>query len=246
MEEYRALLAADVEGFTTHPDTALPDVSLYFQRVIRDACEASGLGKSWDALAFRVFKGDGVLAAFPIQALARLIDPFAAHVQHRLSDMRPELRSQGIRLRLRLALHAGLLDDRRPDTPGVSAATNTVSRLLNSQPLYRALEESDPDVTFTAILLSSEVFENTVVGGRTTLRPSQFTKVEATSKRFHQPGYLYVPIPSTGLIQNVSTSADPRGGPGSRPPMWMSNHVKHGNINNGVVQGHQIAWSRDA
>ncbi|WP_157251406.1 hypothetical protein [Nonomuraea typhae] len=244
MDEYRALLAADVEGFTAHPDVALPSVSLHLQQAIRGACEASGLGPTWDSLAFRVVKGDGVLAAFPIHALARLVDPFAAQVQRSLSAMMPTLRSRGIRLRLRLALHTGLLDDRRPGAPGVSAATNTVSRLLNSRPLYRALEASDPDTTFTALLLSSEVFENAVLGGRTALRPSQFTKVEATAKRFRRTAYLYVPTPSTRPDQAISTTAAREEGADSRPPTWVSNYVRHGNLNNGVVQGHQITGSR--
>ena len=251
MRKYRALLAVDAEGFTTHNDAGLAPLAIDIQRVVRAACEAAGLGATWDALRFKTAKGDGVLAAFPTEALSGLIDPFAARLQRQLADMAPTLRSRGARLRLRVALHVGMLDDGPGEAQGASAATNTVSRLLNSRPLYSALEESDPEVTLVALLLSSEVFESWVAGGWTSLRPSQFTEVEATAKRFRQTAYLHVPTPS-GFPASVpparsdrSTSEHAAAGDGPALSPWMGSHVRYGNLNNGVVQGDQNIGGRD-
>jgi hypothetical protein len=60
------------------------------------------------------------------------------------------------------------------------------------------LKDSDPDVTFTAFLLSAELFATYVAGGRTGLRESQFTEVRVKVKQYQRPAYLYVPTPSQG------------------------------------------------
>ena len=112
------------------------------------------------------------------------------------AESAPQLRAGGLSLRLRAALHVGLVDDEHPVTAGISAATNDVSRLLDCEPLRMALRDSDPDVTFAAMIVSAEAFDMFVRGGHTGLPPSRFTKVRAQVKQFDRTAYLYVPVPS--------------------------------------------------
>jgi hypothetical protein len=127
----------------------------------------------------------------------------------------PRLRATGLGLRLRVALHAGLVDDEHPVTAGISTATNEVHRLLDCEPVRAALRVSDPDVTFTAAILSSEVFDLFVRGGHTGLQPSQFGQVRATVKQFDRIAYLYVPVPST---REPADESQPDAQPAHVPP----------------------------
>ncbi|GII85740.1 hypothetical protein Ssi03_37300 [Sphaerisporangium siamense] len=197
MEKYSVLLTVDAEKFSTHRDTDLPRLHMEIRHALVAACAASGLAEIWRSIRFLESTGDGLLAILPHEATPALIDRFPLQLQNALAAVAPELRAAGLRLRLRVALHAGLVDDARPEAPGVSATTVGVCRLLDSEPLKEALRRSDPEVTFVAFALSEEVFTKYVVGGRTTLRPSQFTPMHVTRKQFSGNAYLYVPTPST-------------------------------------------------
>jgi hypothetical protein len=196
MEEFRAVLAVDAEKFSTHRDVELPDLHLEIRRVLAAACHASGLGTTWRNVRFMQSTGDGILAVLPHEAAAALVDPFPRRLQEVLAESAPELRACGLRLRLRVALHVGLVDDERADAPAISTAVIDVCRLLDSRPLRDALERSDPEVTFAVLMLSRELFTGYVAGGRTGLRASQFTAVEARVKQYAERAYLYVPSPS--------------------------------------------------
>jgi hypothetical protein len=192
----RTLLVVDTEGFTRHRDVDLPGLYVEMRRAVATACERSGLADAWKAVRFVQGTGDGVLAVFPLDAMTQLIHPFADHLQAVLAECAPRLRAEGLHLRLRVALHAGLVDDEHPVTAGISAATNDVSRLLDCEPLRAALRDSDPNVTFVAAVVSAEAFDMFVRGGHTGLPPSRFTQVRAKVKQFDRPAFLYVPTPS--------------------------------------------------
>jgi hypothetical protein len=190
----RTLLVVDTEGFTRHRDVDLPGLHVEMRRAVETACERSGLADAWKAVRFLQGTGDGVLAVLPLDAMIQLIHPFADHLQAVLAECAPRLRADGLHLRLRVALHAGLVDDEHPVTAGISAATNDVSRLLDCDPLRAALRDSDPNVTFVALIISEETFNRFVRGGYTGLQTSRFRKVRAKVKQFDQPAFLYVPV----------------------------------------------------
>jgi hypothetical protein len=195
-ETMHSLLVVDAEGFSRHRDADLPGLHTEIRSAVAAACERSGLGHTWQTAPFLQSTGDGVLAVLPLEAIESLISPFPRHLQDALAEAAPRLRAQGQQLRLRIALHYGLVDTQDPVTAGISTATNDVSRLLDCDPLRAALRDSDPDVTFAAVIISAETFETYVSGGRVRLRPSQFTAVRAQVKQFDRLAYLHVPVPS--------------------------------------------------
>jgi hypothetical protein len=192
----RSLLVVDAEGFSRNRDVELPSLHTEIRRVVECACERSDLGGVWKAVRFLQSTGDGLLAVLPLDAMVQLIHPFTDRLQDVLAESAPRLRARGLRLRLRVALHAGLVDDEHPVTAGISTATNDVSRLLDCEPLRAALRDSDPDVTFAAVIVSAEAFEMFVRGGHTGLQPSQFTLGRAKVKQFDRPAHLYIPVHS--------------------------------------------------
>lgn len=213
MLSFHGLLVVDAEGFSRNRDIDLPDVHTEIRDVLERACEGSGLGEIWKAACFKQSTGDGILAVLPLDAMPRLIDPFPHFLQGALADSAPRLRARGLKLRLRVALHAGLVDDEHPVTAGISTATNDVSRLLDCEPLRAALRDSEPEVTLAAVIVSTEVFEMFVRAGRTGLQPSQFAEVRAKVKQFDRPAFLYVPKPSRRDDPDDGSTPPP----GSRP-----------------------------
>ncbi|WP_424535825.1 hypothetical protein ACOZ38_38165 [Sphaerisporangium viridialbum] len=199
MEKYTALLAVDAEKFSTHRDIDLPRLHMEIRHALEAACVSSGLAEVWRDVRFLESTGDGILAVLPYEAIPALVDRFPFRLQDALAAVAPELRAKTLTLRLRVALHVGLVDDERTEAPGISTATIDVCRLLDSEPLREALRQSDPSVTFVVLLLSEEVFTTYVAGGRTTLRESQFTPVEVTVKQFSRPAYRCIPTPSGTL-----------------------------------------------
>ncbi|MFF4237245.1 hypothetical protein [Actinomadura geliboluensis] len=210
MEEFRAVLVVDAEKFSAHRDAELPDVHLEIRRALTAAFEASGLGETWQKARFVESTGDGILAVLPQEAVPALVAPFARLLQDELAASAPGLRARGLRLRLRAALHVGLVDDERAAAPAISTAVIDACRLLDSRPLRDALDHSDPEVTFAAFAFSRELFTAYVEGGRTALRASQVTEVEAKVKQYAKPAYLYVPVPSgRGRPDGGEKPADP-------------------------------------
>ncbi|MFC9969716.1 hypothetical protein ACFVH6_02305 [Spirillospora sp. NPDC127200] len=197
MPPFRSLLVVDAEKFSHHRDADLPGVHTEIRRVLDRACARSGLRETWERAPFQQSTGDGMLAALPLDAMIQLISPFADRLQDALAAAAPKFRAKGLRpLRLRVALHIGMVEDADPITGGISTATNDVNRLLDCGPLREALDESDPDVTFAAVAVSDQAFEMFVRGGHTKLLPSRFTQVRAQVKQFDRPAHLYVPKPS--------------------------------------------------
>jgi hypothetical protein len=220
MQKYRALLTVDAEKFSSHRDADLPRLHMEIRHALITACAASGLAEAWASVRFLESTGDGLLAVLPDTAIPLLIDPLPRMLQEALAAVAPELRATGLRLRLRAALHAGLVDDEREEAPGISTATIDVCRLLDGRPLRQALAESDPNVTFVAFLLSEEVFRPYVAGGHAPLRESQFTEVQVSVKQYHRNAYLWVPVPSSaGAAVSRLEPVDPTPPPSAAEPL---------------------------
>lgn len=241
MLSFHGLLVVDAEGFSRNRDVDLPDVHTEIRDVLERACEGSGLGEPWKVAPFKQSTGDGILAVLPLDAMPRLIDPFPKLLQGALADSAPRLRARGLELRLRVALHAGLVDDEHPVTAGISTATNDVSRLLDCEPLRAALRNSEPEVTLAAVIVSTEVFEMFVRAGRTGLQPSQFAEVRAKVKQFDRPAFLYVPKPSRRDDPDDKSTPAPGSGP-SAPTggISMGNVSASGDAANNVI-GNQVS-----
>jgi hypothetical protein len=219
---FRALLAVDAEGFSRHRDAALPGLHSEIRHAVQVAVELSGLLQAWQDARVLQSTGDGLFAVLPPESMARLIHPFPGYLQGALADAAPRLRAGRLQLRLRVALHIGMVDDEDPVTGGISAATNDVHRLLDCEPLRAALRDSDPDVTFAAVVVSAEAFDQFVRAGYTDANPSQFTSVQASVKQYRRTAYLYVPVLSAREQVDSPEQRDESGAPVQPQPAGLS------------------------
>ncbi|WP_018653385.1 hypothetical protein [Actinomadura flavalba] len=217
MGTFRALLVIDTEGYGSHRQDQFRALRGEIRRVVREAAEASGFGAELASVPFREDTGDGMLAALPTDLMPLLLDRFPQRLQEALEAAAPALRGRGSRLRLRVALHHGPMDDADPEDAGASSAVVEVNRLLGARPLKDALLLSDPEVSHVAFLLSAETYRTYVALGEVALRPSQCTPVEVAVKEYERPGYLYVPKPSRRPLDPEPAPA-PAPAPAERPP----------------------------
>ncbi|WFE39355.1 hypothetical protein [Micromonospora sp. WMMD998] len=133
--------------------------------------------------------GDGELAVLPADEPENvLIDDFTRELADRLADHNEDRRDEA-RLRLRLALHHGIVE---PAANGYAGAgTVVVSRLVDSAPA-RAAQAVAPQADLV-VVLSNRLFLDTVAQGHTALRPVRFRNVTVRHKEFTEDAWLYVP-----------------------------------------------------
>lgn len=199
MPPYRAVLVVDVAGFSRLSSAHQSEIGAAIVPVLEGAFERAGLADAWSQRRFRprAHTGDGYIVGLRPETLPRLLHPFLRELQQVLRSRDVGRLAGRPRMRLRASIHVGPLPDTGRDSDGVGKPMTETHRLLDSAQARRALEDSDPAVTFLAAIVSSRVFEDVVEAGYTALRPTQFEEVVAESKGgFNQRAYLHVPAPS--------------------------------------------------
>ncbi|WP_182906535.1 hypothetical protein [Microbispora sp. H13382] len=154
--------------------------------MLQESAEAAGLDRGiWD----RQPEGDGEVAVIsPECDLSGLVGLFIRTLEDRLA-LHNEDHAPGTQIRLRVAMHIGLL--KRASLGYASPALVTVNRLLNADVLRTALRETEE--ADLALLVSPEVHQ-VVEAGVDGLRPRRFREVfvEDPAKGFASPAYLYL------------------------------------------------------
>jgi hypothetical protein len=210
---YRAVLVVDARRFSDNSSAHQTLLNARIVQVLEAAFIRAGLGDAWEGRRFSGHTGDGYIAGLPPETLPHVLHPFLRELQAELRERDRRRGGWEPRLRLRASVHLGPLPDN-----GVGAPMTETHRLLDSDQVRQALNESHEEVTFLAVILSQRVYQDVIEGGYTALHPAQFTEVEATAKRFAERAYLYVPEPSVSARlpdQAVSPAERP---PTSGPP----------------------------
>ncbi|MFG2089815.1 hypothetical protein [Spirillospora sp. NPDC048824] len=178
----RTVVAADVH----HYSEAAPLQQVDIQKTLIDALDSaatlSGLDRSrWYTQA----QGDAELAVLPADApepiviadLVRELTNQLARVNHAADP--------ALRLRLRVAIHSGIVHFGHNGLPGPAAIETC--RLLEARPLKEALSASTADL---ALIVSDRLFHDIVEAGYRGLRAADFTSVEVAVKEFAGTGHV--------------------------------------------------------
>jgi hypothetical protein len=133
--------------------------------------------------------GDGFRLLLPADVPPHvLLDPFLSRLGIELREQR-DAASAANRLRLRVALHSGLLF-REPSGAYAGTPLKDCARLLDA-PAGRKLLEENPGADMVVLL--TEVFHRDVVAGGTSLDPAWFRRIPIRVKETDQHGWAYVP-----------------------------------------------------
>jgi hypothetical protein len=184
----RVLVAADMESYSKRNNVLQHRAQAAFRRVMADATTAVGL----DRVDWLIQQGgDGELAILPPGASERTVAARLAPVADRLLRELNQGLAPEAKVRLRLAVHQGLVHlDGANGFP--SEAIVHVCRLVDSPQLKRALR--DFPAANVALIVSDPVFHEVIEHYRD-LRPDQFAEVRAEipDKGFSATAWIHVP-----------------------------------------------------
>ncbi len=181
----RLLISTDAKAYGSGDDQRHRSIQTGLLSVLDEAAALAGLSRSsWDKQG----AGDGELAVLPLtEDEPRVVDGFIHHLQGTLTrhnhDLRPEAH-----LRLRMAIHYGLVA--AADNGFAGQGVVAVSRLVECAPLHAALDTTDACL---AVILSAQVFRDTIVQRHTSLSIAEFRKVSVHIKEFRDDAWLRVP-----------------------------------------------------
>ncbi|MCE6995012.1 hypothetical protein LZG04_09355 [Saccharothrix sp. S26] len=203
---HRTMVVVDIERFSDHGRTN-PNRLVVRQALYR-AMEAAftDIGVDWTSW-LRQDRGDGILVLVPPEVakslfVERLPTALAAHLdEHNSRHEPPE------RIRLRVAVHAGEV---YPDGDGVVGhAVNHVCRLVDSDPLRRALADAPGAV---ALMVSDWFFEE-VVRHSLAVDARRFRSVEVVMKETDSTAWVHTgpEVPEPRRAETVRNAVRDRG-----------------------------------
>jgi hypothetical protein len=215
LDDYHAVVAADIKDFTRESNTSADHriLARRLPEVLGEAFERSGL--DFSHVEFPGQAGDGYAAGIDYHKLPHLICPLLDRLQDVLAEIDAQALRREPRMRLRASIHIGpLLGSDDPDGPaGIGRAMNDLHRLLDAGPVRDALQHTDPDTTFVAAVISQRAYEDAIQSGACALPASLLTPIPVHVKQFTGTAWLYVPQPSGPALHRAFTHA-----PGPKAP----------------------------
>jgi class 3 adenylate cyclase len=224
----RLVISADMANYSRRNNM----LQYHAQRDFRQIMDAAAAELAVDRPSWRQQQGgDGELAILPPDASERTLVAKLTPVLDTLLRQYNVGRTAESRIRLRVAVHQGLVHlDGANGFPG--EAVNTVSRLVDAPVLKDALRRRFPRAN-VGLIVSDQLYSD-VVCHYHDLRPDLFQKVvaELPDKDFCQPAWLYVPHENAALDDDhkdtpASAAASHRGPPAATGPAqeWHDNTV---------------------
>lgn len=230
------MLSVDARGYSSGDGRRQAAYQQGLVDLMATSAEAAGLRRNdWDCQK----AGDGELAILPPdEPESVLIDDFCRILAEHLADYNED-RIDGARLRLRLAIHNGVVELAANGYAGKPIVA--VSRLVNAD-VARAVQDALPQAGLV-VIVSNRVFLDTVAQGHTVTRPSRFRKAVVQVKEYRDYAWLYVPgfdLRDLNLpdVPPPDDRRSPRpqqvSGPTARPPASVVNTF-HGEVTAGVI-----------
>lgn len=183
---HRPLVSIDAKGYGSADGRRQVAWQRGLTEVLAASAAAAGLRRGeWDCQK----GGDGEFAVLPAdEPLNALIDDFPRELADHLADFNEDRRDDA-RLRLRLAIHHGVVEPAANGYAGAGAVV--VSRLVNAS-IARSAQAAAPEAGLV-VILSNRIFLDTVAQGHTTLRPARFRRVVVENKEYAEDAWLYLP-----------------------------------------------------
>ncbi|MEU6080441.1 adenylate/guanylate cyclase [Streptomyces sp. NPDC047108] len=177
--QHVTVLVADVEAFSSRPDTE----QMRTREALYEEFRAA-FGDEYWASCWREDRGDGLLVVVPPGIPKAVV---LGHFLPRLERALENRRRGDPLLRIRIAVHAG---DVHFDEHGLGGhAVNQTFRLCDSAPLRAAIRTARSD---TALLVSDAIHDNVVRGGYDSIAAASFHAVDVSVKETRTRAWLHV------------------------------------------------------
>ncbi|MFJ5927893.1 hypothetical protein ACIQF6_35395 [Kitasatospora sp. NPDC092948] len=199
--ENQMVVVVDVERYTRRSSAEQVAISALIEPLVDDALTASGLDEVRRDKRFARNTGDGVVFGCAPAYSPQLLHPFLAELEAALGRCPECLGSEP--LRMRAALTSGPLPLHGGPGDGNGEARNQAHRLVDSDVIRHAMAVADPWATRLVAIVSERVYRDTVAAGYGSVHPSRMIEVTAAvdDKSFKEQAWLFVPVPSGGLLR---------------------------------------------
>ncbi|MFC5289841.1 hypothetical protein ACFPM7_22535 [Actinokineospora guangxiensis] len=249
IDEYVGILAVDVRHFSQHNDAGQELIVDRLPEILQQVADRTGLDALWGQHRFKAFRGDGYVVGFDRHLICLVVDRFFDALQGELRRRSGEFRAAGVEFRVRTSLHLGPVtsfDALLMDSPPGRVLIET-NRMVDAGAVRALLDNSDPDVTFVASVLSSSVMEDVIVAGATTRRPSEFVEAPlgVAAKEYSGRGYLRVPAPSGDLLRYGLLHGQPEVPVEDAPEAARVETVGDQIVNHVGESAHDVVQARD-
>lgn len=216
----RLVVAVDAQRYSGRDALGQVDLQQALIDAVNSAADASRLDRSsWHRQA----QGDAELVILsPETNEAVVVADFPRELASSLRRQNRSLRADA-RLRLRIAIHVGLLHMGALGYPG--PAPVETCRLLDAPILKETLAASDD--ADLALIVSAQLFKDVVMPGYRGLRPELFREVQVKVKEYAGTGYMTLPglgAPSSSDSSRTAPAAAPS--PGAPRPAGDVYRVK--------------------
>lgn len=200
---HRGMVAVDIASFGGRHD---PDVQRRLRDgmydIVREACATAGI--AFDR-CHHEDRGDGILLVTgPEVSVETLVAHMAAGVRTGVRRYNKSA-SEPARMRLRMAVHSGLVHDDRYGVLG--RHVNLLFRILEAGGLKRMLDAQD---AVFGLIVSDYVFSEIVQYGAGQLEAGDFAEIPVREKETRERAWAWVPGPSGAVT--TSMCAPPCGG----------------------------------
>jgi len=184
---HHTIIATDVAKSSSRTDALMGRMRRDLREILSETLERQGLDP---ARLTRIDDGDGYRYLIPADVAPphAALDPFIGRLGIELR-MHREAASEANRLRLRVAVHSGLLYA-EPDGAYTGVPLKDCARLLDAD-AGRELLTAYPGADL--VLLVTDPFYRDVVGSGTTLDPAVFRPIRVSVKETDRTGWAYLP-----------------------------------------------------
>ncbi|CAL9475882.1 hypothetical protein SUDANB121_02948 [Nocardiopsis dassonvillei] len=183
----RLIIAVDAKGYGGSDELTQHHIQETLPELLGEAAAACRLDRSeW----YVQFTGDGELAVLPPTVPEPVVlDEYVPAIVHGLRRHNLH-RTEAGRLRLRLAVHHGSANLSRQSGHRSGSGIVTAARVVDGDPLRRALEESGADLV---LAVTAPIHQDVVLPGHTRLTPEDFTLTTVRNKEYEEPVWVHTP-----------------------------------------------------
>jgi class 3 adenylate cyclase len=180
-----AMLAVDIAGYTDRDE----EIQLHLRRALYQMLGAAftASGAAWERCRWQD-RGDGALIMIPPGIPSHtLISPLPAQLRNQLRGHN-RIVTESARMQLRAAIHIGPV---YRDAHGFAGEDlNLLCRMLDAQPLRRALAGSGTDL---ALIVSDHFYDTVILRHPSLTDPAAFQPLRTVVKRTRVHAWMHVP-----------------------------------------------------
>ena len=207
----RIVTVSDAEGYSNRTDDEQRDLQNRMADIQAQAARSAGIDQRESLVQGT---GDGSLIAWPPGTNELdLLTNYIRELHYELERVNRTLNADS-RIRLRLAISAGLVETAAQGVTGQAAIRASV--LANSDPLRQALRNAADHPL--AVIVDDKLFEDVVRTGRRGLQPGAYERVVIPGKGGEHVGWITVPATGRPLLPAASAVGPAAVGPATTGP----------------------------